>query len=90
MLINQTVIDEWILLAKGYIVSKGKETALAHKTGDRLFDEKLEELMALENFLFSIQDYDYSSGIFTDDELKYLLEQIGKLGHTCPKNWLVV
>jgi len=28
------------------------------------------------------------SGIFTDEELKYLFEQIGKLAFTCPKDWL--
>jgi len=30
------------------------------------------------------------SGIFTDEELKHLFEQIGKIGHTCPKEWAKV
>jgi len=90
MKINQDIVDEWTYLTKGYVVAKGKEVALAHRTGDRLFDRKLQELMALNNFLFSIQYYDYSSGIFTDNELKYLFEQLGRLGHTCPKSWVTV
>lgn len=90
MLINQTVVNEWILIGKGYVVAKGKEVAQAHKSSDRLFSEKLDELMALENFLYSIRNYDYLSAIFTDDELKHLFEQIGKLGYTCPKSWLTV
>lgn len=79
----QTEYDDSIDILRLSQIKYAKFVAQLRQRGDPAAYLKEEYLILMDNVLYSLRDYDISSGVLTDAEIAYLFE----LGTQLSINW---
>lgn len=81
---TQERYDEIVHAIVEYDSELGNKAATCRRQGDPCSYELEERVMALQNVLFALRDYDITWGFLTDDEINQYYELATKLVETCP------
>jgi len=80
---TQTDYDNRVTTLIGHEIRLAKVAANLRKQGDPAAFYREQEIMMLQNILFTLRDYDYSSGYLEDDEL----DDVYEMGLQIALNW---
>lgn len=81
---TQQAFDDKILAVAQKGVDMAAHIADLRRQGDPAARRLEEEYMMLQNCLTSLKDYDITSDLLSDDDIKYVFELSTSILQTCP------
>jgi hypothetical protein len=67
---DQTTFDDMVDTLIGHEIRITKHAADMHKQDDPIAPEREDEVMMMQNIIYSLRDYDVTSELLTDDEIR--------------------
>lgn len=82
---TQVQFDAMFETMKGNGIRLGKAAADLHRRGDPAAAAREDEVMMLQNLIYTFRDYDVTSELLTDDEIRTAYEMASQIALNWPR-----